>query len=60
MIKRKYRKELKRKYKKELKRKYKRKCKRGRGFGDGFKFLYSLGKQWYNSVQCGAKRTIRW
>ena len=51
---------IKRKYKKELKRKYKRKCKRGRGFGDRFKFLYSLGKQWYNSVQCGAKRTIRW
>ena len=26
-------------------RKYKRKI-RGRGFGDGFKLLYSLGKQW--------------
>ena len=25
--------------------------KHGKGFGDGFKFLYSLGKQWRNSMQ---------
>ena len=45
---------------KKLKRKYKRKYKRGRGFRDGFKFLYSLGKQCHNSMQWGAKRTMRW
>ena len=31
-------------------RKYKRKI-RGRGFGDAFKLLYSLGKQWRKSMQ---------
>ena len=36
---------------KKLKRKYKRKYKRGRGFREGFKFLYSLGKQYHNSMQ---------
>ena len=29
----------------------KNKTKRGRGFGDGFNLLYSLGKQWRNSMQ---------
>ena len=24
---------------------------RGRGFADGFKLLYSIGKQWRNSMQ---------
>ena len=37
------------KSKKKNKRKYK--TKRGKGFGDGFKLLYSLGKQWRNSMQ---------
>ena len=42
---------IKRKYRKKIKREYKRKYKRGRGVGDRFKFLYSLGKQWHNSMQ---------
>ena len=46
MIKKKYREKLNRKYK----RKYRRKI-RGRGFSDRFKLLYSLGKQWHNSMQ---------
>ena len=38
--------------KKKPKRK-KRKCKtqKGKGFGDGFKLLYSIGKQWRNSLR---------
>ena len=42
---------VKRKYKirKKTRRKYKKK--RGKGFGDGFKFLYSLDKQWRKSMQ---------
>ena len=39
---------------KKLNRKYKRKYKgkiRGRGFGDEFKLLCYLGKQWYKSIQ---------
>ena len=38
---------------KKNKKKYlkKYKTKRGRGFGDGFNLLYSLGKQWRNSMQ---------
>ena len=42
---------VKRKYKirKKNRRKYKKKC--GKGFGDGFKFLYSLGKQRRKSMQ---------
>ena len=47
---------IKRKYRKKIKREYKRKYKRGRGVGDRFKFLYSLGKQWHNSMQWGAKK----
>ena len=35
-------------------RKYKRKI-RGRGFGDGFKLLYSLGKQWLRLCNEGQK-----
>ena len=37
------------KSKKKNKRKYK--TKRGKGFGDGFKLLYSLGKQCRSSMQ---------
>ena len=42
---------VKRKYKirKKNRRKYKKKS--GKGFGDGFKYLYSLGKQWRKSMQ---------
>ena len=38
---------------KKSKRKNKKiyETKRGKGFGDRFKLLYSLGKQWRNSVQ---------
>ena len=38
---------------KKNKKKYlkKFKIKRGKGFGDGFKLLYSLAKQWCNSMQ---------
>ena len=46
MFKKKYR----RKSNKRFKRKYKRKI-RGRDFGDGFKLLDSLGKQWRKSMQ---------
>ena len=44
----------KKKYRKKLNRKFKRKYKRkirGRGFGDEFKLLYSLGNQWRKSMQ---------
>ena len=42
---------VKRKYKirKKTRRKYKKK--RGKGFEDGFKFLFSLGKQWCKPMQ---------
>ena len=36
---------------KKSKRKKKYKTKRDKGFGDGFKLLYSLEKQWGNSMQ---------
>ena len=38
---------------KKSKRKNKKiyKTNRGKGFGDGFKLLYLLGKQWHNSMQ---------
>ena len=37
---------------KKFKRKKRRKRKiRRRGFADGFKLLYSIGKQWGNSMQ---------
>ena len=41
-------------FKKKYRRKQNRKCKRkikDRGFGDGFKLLFSLRKQWSNSMQ---------
>ena len=39
--------------KKKPKRKKKRKHKtqKGKGFGDGFKLLYSIGKQWRNNFK---------
>ena len=45
---------FKKKYRRKSNKKFKRKCKRkirGRGFGDRFKLLYSLGKQWHKSMQ---------
>ena len=36
---------------KKFKRKKRRKRKIRRGFADGFKLLYSIGKQWGNSMQ---------
>ena len=42
--------------KKKFKRKKRRKqLIRGRGFADGFKLLYSIGKQWRNSMPWGEK-----
>ena len=51
---------VERKYKirKKTRRKYKKK--RGKGFGDGFKFLYSLGKQWHKSMQWDEKKIMQW
>ena len=45
-----FKKKYSRKLNRTFKRKYKRKI-RGRGFGDGFKLLYSFGKQWRKSMQ---------
>ena len=45
---------------KKIKEKKKYKTKRDKSFGDGFKLLYSLGKQCGNSMQWGEKRTMRW
>ena len=43
--------------KKKFKRKKRRKqLIRGRGFADGFKLLYSIGKQWRNSMPWGEKK----
>ena len=47
MVKRKYR------IKKKTRRKYIKK--RSRGFGDGFKSLYYIGKQWCKSMQLDEK-----
>ena len=51
---------VERKYKirKKTIRKYEKK--RGKGFGDGFKFLYSLGKQWCKSMQWDEKKIMQW
>ena len=50
MVKRKYARHIN--FKKLIKKKKTKKNKKhGKGFGDGFKFLYSLGKQWRNSMQ---------
>ena len=45
----------KRKYR-EKKYRLRKKYKRGRGIGDGFKFLYSIGKQWRKSVRWKEKK----
>ena len=42
--------------KKTNKRKTKTKKKYVKGFGDGFKLLYSLGQQWRNSMQWDVKK----
>ena len=42
---------IKKTKKNKKKSKKKSETKRGRCFGDGFKLLYSLGKQWRNSMQ---------
>ena len=49
MVKKKYVWFINRKKSKRKKKKYK--TKRDKGFGDGFKLLYSLGKHWGNSMQ---------
>ena len=47
---------IKKKFKRN-KRKYKNQ--KGKGFGDGFKLLYSIGKQWRNSIRLGEKITMQ-
>ena len=49
MVKRKYVQRIN--FKKLIKKEKKKNEKHGRVFGDVFKFLYSLGKQWRNSMQ---------
>ena len=44
--------------KKTNKRKRKRKKKYGKGFGDEFKLLYSLGQQWLNAMR--RKKNMQW
>ena len=36
--------------KRKFKRRKRKKTQKGKGFGDGFKLLYSTGKQWRNSM----------
>ena len=58
MVKRKYARHIN--FKKLIKKKKTKKNKKhGKGFGDGFKFLYSLRKQWRNSMQSDVKKTMR-
>ena len=42
------------------KNKIKYKTKQGKGFSDPFKFIYSLGSQWRNSMRWGEKEIMRW
>ena len=51
MVKRKYVLRIKFKRKTHRRKKTKKNKKHGKGFGDGFKLLYSIGKQWRNSMQ---------
>ena len=37
--------------KKPKRKKTKYKTQKGKGFGDGFKLLYSIGKQWRNNFR---------
>ena len=47
---------VKRRYKIRNKTRRKYKKKRSGGFGDGFKFSYSLGKQWHKLMQSNEKK----
>ena len=60
MVKRKYVLRIKFKRKTHRRKKIKKNKKHGKGFGDGFKLLYSIGKQWRNSMQCDVKKTTQW
>ena len=51
MIKRKYVLRMKFKRKTNRRKKFKKNKKHGKVFGDGFKLLCSIGKQWRNSMQ---------
>ena len=51
MVKRKYVLRIKFNRKTHRTKKIKKNKKHGKGFGDGFKLLYSIGKQWRNSMQ---------
>ena len=51
MVKRKYVLRMKFKRKTHRRKKIKKNKKHGKVFGDGFKLLYSIGKQWRNSMQ---------
>ena len=37
--------------KKKIKKKKRKYTQKGKGFGSGFNLLYSIGKQWRNSMQ---------
>ena len=39
------------KFKRKTHKRKKNNKKHGKGFGDGFKLLYCIGKQWRNSMQ---------
>ena len=60
MVKRKYVLYIKFKRKTHRRKKIKKNKKHGKGFGDGFKLLYSIGKQWRNSMQSDVKKTTQW
>ena len=60
MVKRKYILRIKFKRKTHRRKKIKKNKKHGKGFGDGFKLLYSIGKQWRNSMQWEVKKTTQW
>ena len=53
---------IKRKRKYKLRKRNNRLKKyRGRGiFGDGFKFLYSIGKQWHKSMRWKGEKVMQW
>ena len=44
---------------KKTRKRKKNNKKHGKGFGDGFKLLYSLGKQWRKSMQWDVKKTTQ-